>query len=77
MQSYYVDQNMNTNKFQISSDFICLIDGLFSHNFLKQPFVCCGTSVWLLGLPSYGKSMILAGNPSWLNTFLQHFPRVS
>ena len=38
MQSYYVDQNMNTNKLQISSDFISL--GLYLEmETLDIPFV--------------------------------------
>ena len=34
MQSYYVDQNMNTNKLQISSDFISLFIYLYSYMYI-------------------------------------------
>ena len=40
MQSYYVDENMNTNKLQISSDFISL-PGYMQRSFLVQK----GTSI--------------------------------
>ena len=35
MQSYYVDQNMNTNKLQISSDFLSLALSVWTRTFFS------------------------------------------